>query len=154
MVWRWTLTSFPDLKRLKVKLLNPTLQWLLCLSFRTARVGVSQRSGCDMVSSQRGVRGRQRHQLSTDRRHQNRQVRHRPPRRPQHLRLHAVHLPNRLHSGELTRISRAMLFLTHLVLLFLASPPLFKPTFSCCLRGISKGLMENLKLGPLCWLED
>lgn len=53
-----------------------------------------------MVSSQRGVGRRQRHQLSANRRDQNRQVRHCPPGRPQHLRLHAVHLPNRLHSGE------------------------------------------------------
>lgn len=88
-------SGFRSNERLKV--LNFSI---LLVSFRTARVGVSQRSGRDMVSAQRGVWRRQRHQLAANRRDQNCQVRHCPLGRPQHLRLHAVHLPNGLHSGE------------------------------------------------------
>lgn len=67
---------------------------------RAAAVGTHQRRRRHLAGPECGVGRRQRLQLAAHRSHQDRQVGHRASGRPQHLRLHAVHLSDGLHPGE------------------------------------------------------
>lgn len=67
---------------------------------RAALLRASECGRCHLAGPQCSVRRRQLFQLPAHRGDQNRQVRHRPAGRPEHLRVHAVHLPDGLHPGN------------------------------------------------------